>query len=84
MDKIKQKYIVNIGLIISFLAVFVTGIIKFPGLLSSLGIGRGSLPMYGISRVHDWAGLIMGILVFVHLTLEWPWIVAMTKKYLKK
>ena len=84
MDKLKAKYIVDVGLIISFLAVFITGIIKFPGLLPYFGIRRGNLPIYEISRVHDWAGVVMGILVFVHIVQNWQWIVAMTKRYFGK
>ena len=84
MDRLKQKYIVNVGLIISFLGVFITGLIKFPGLLRSMGIETGGIPFREISKLHDWAGLFMGIFVFVHLVQNWQWIVAMTKKYLGK
>ncbi len=81
MDKTKLNYIVDILLTISFIAVFVTGIVKFPGLLGALGINRGNIPWSPISRLHDWSGLIMGILVFAHLALNWNFMVAMTKKY---
>ena len=84
MDKLKLKYIINVGLLISFVAVFVTGIIKFPGLLASLGIGRSGLPWAQISKVHDWSGLVMGILVFAHLVQNWSWMVATTKRYVLK
>ncbi len=84
MDRLKAKYIVDIGLAVSFLAVFVTGIIKFPGLLRKFGLHDTMLPMREISKVHDWTGLLMGIFVFIHLVLNWQWIVAMTKKYLGK
>ena len=84
MERTKLKYIVDVGLAISFLAVFVTGIIKFPGLLRNFGIHYTDLPMREISKVHDWAGVVMGIFVFVHLVLNWKWIVAVTKGYFKK
>lgn len=80
MDNIKLKYWVNIGLIISFLIAFVTGIIKFPGLLLKLGISSKGLPWRQITRLHDWSGVVMGVLVFVHLVQNWSWMVAMTKK----
>jgi len=84
MDKNIQKYIVDVGLAVSFLVVFITGVIKFPGILRSFGIHFSQLPMREISTAHDWAGLIMGILVFVHLVLNWGWIVAMTKRLFTK
>ncbi len=34
MDKIKLKYFVDIGLLITFIISFATGIIKFPGIIS--------------------------------------------------
>ena len=81
MDKIKLNYIVDVVMGISFLAAFITGAIKFPGLLRSMGIDVRTLPISKISRLHDWSGLVMGILVFVHLALHWNWIACMTKKY---
>ena len=80
-----QKYIVDVGLAVSFLVAVVTGIIKFPGLLRRFGIHFSQLPMREISFAHDWAGIIMAILVFVHLVQHWNWIVAMTKRiFIKK
>ncbi len=84
MDKLKSKYIATIGLLISFLAVFITGLIKFPGLLHTFGIQLKSLPLREINIIHNYAGLAMGILVFVHLVQNWAWLVAMTKNYLGK
>jgi hypothetical protein len=84
MDKAKLNYIVDLGLIVSFLAAFITGLIKFPGLLRSIGIETAGIPYREISRVHDWSGLVMGILVLAHIILNWRWIVAMTKKYFGK
>ena len=81
MDKIKLNYIVDVLLGISFLAVFITGIIKFPGLLRSLGVDVKEIPWKQISMLHDLSGLVMGILVLVHLVLHWNWIVCMTRKY---
>ena len=75
-------YLVDIGLLISFLLVAITGIIKFPGLLSVFGIGYGSIPISGLSKLHDWSGVAMSILVLMHLALHWNWIVVTTKRYL--
>ena len=84
MDKAKLNYTVDLGLIVSFLAAFITGLIKFPGLLRSIGIETSGIPYREISRVHDWSGLAMGILVVVHIVLNWNWLVAMTKRYFGK
>ena len=43
------NYLIDLGLVISFLAVFITGVIKFPGFLDILGINRGNFPMYEVS-----------------------------------
>ncbi len=84
LDRNKLKYIVDVGLAISFLTSFVTGILKFPGLTGYFRSVYRVVSAYYISRVHDWSGLVMGILVFVHLVLNWKWIVAMTKNLVKK
>ena len=41
------------------------------------------LPYTEINLVHDWAGLLMGVLILLHLLFNFSWIVAMTRKYLK-
>ncbi len=81
MDRIKLKYAIDVLMGVSFLAVFITGVLKFPGFLSAFGVDIKTLPIRQISRLHDWTGLVMGILVFAHLALNWQWIKAMTKKY---
>lgn len=84
MDKIKIKYFLDIGLAISFFLSLITGIIKFPGL------SKYFLPVYRVisgyymSKIHDWSGIVMGILVFVHLLLNLKWIIAVTKSFFKK
>ena len=82
----KIKYFVDIGLFISFILVFVTGVIKFGKLLRAIGINLNyaELPMHEISIVHDWSGVFMGILVLIHLILNFDWIIATTKDLFKK
>lgn len=84
MNKLKLNYIIDVGLAISFLIVFITGIIKWPGLLPKLGLTYQQVPFQRITKMHDIWGLIMGILVFVHIILHWKWITTMTKKMFKK
>ena len=79
MNKAKLNYFVDIGLFISFLLVFVTGVIKFKlfNLYKSFGFPN-------ISLIHDWSGIAMGVLVLIHLILHWNWIVCMTKGFFQK
>jgi hypothetical protein len=86
MNENKVKYIIDVGLLISFILVLVTGVIKFGKLLRAIGINLNyaELPMHEISVVHDWSGVFMGIFVFIHLVLNFDWIIATTKDFFKK
>ncbi len=79
MNKIRLFYWVDMGLLLSFIIVAITGIIKFPG----LGLYK-ILGFRGISKWHDWAGIVMVVLVLIHLALHWGWIVNQTKYLFKK
>ncbi len=86
MVKNKIKYFVDVGLLISFLIVTVTGFVKFGTLLRTVGINLeySELPMKAISAWHDWSGVVLAFLVLVHLILNFDWIVATTKDFFKK
>ena len=85
MNKLKLNYWVDVGLAISFFICFVTGLIKWPGIIKIIGTSAYNILRFGnISLLHDWSGLIMGLLVLVHLVLEWNWIVTVTKSFFKK
>jgi hypothetical protein len=84
MDKLKLNYVVDLGLLVAFTLSFGTGIIKFPPVRQALALGRFILPSHDLNFVHDWAGLLMGLLILAHLALNFSWLVAMTKKYLGK
>ena len=71
MNRSRISAIINIGLLVSFIAVFITAIIKFPGFLRAFGISQINLPMGQINLIHEWGGLIMGAFVFAHLILNW-------------
>ena len=77
-NKKTLKYFNDIGMLISFLLVFITGVIKFP----ALEVDRAILSNYSILfvTIHDWAGIILVILALLHIILNWSWIVATTKK----
>ena len=85
MDKLKLNYFVDVALAISFFACFITGLIKWPGLIKVIGTSAYRiLHVRNISILHDWSGLVMGLLVLVHLVLHWKWMVAMTKNIFKR
>ena len=82
--KIGVNYFLFWLLLIAFLSLAITGIIKFPGLLQSLKIQARYLPMYEISKIHDWSGVTLSVLILIHIFLHRKWIVSITKKYFKK
>jgi len=78
----KITYIIDIGLIVAFILMATTGILKFPGLLPWLGISYLQLPMGLISDIHDWTGITMTFLVLAHVIAYRKILIAMTRKYL--
>jgi len=84
MLKAHLKYIVDVGLAVSFILCFVTGVIKFPGFLRAIGATRVVLPMRDLTLIHDWSGVLLGLLVLVHLVLNYRWIITMTRQIFGK
>jgi len=81
MDENKVNYWIDVLLAISFLLVVVTGVLKFPGIMPKIFALTYQDPNFAIaSRIHDWSGVAMAVLVFVHLVLHREWIRAMTKQ----
>ncbi len=81
MNKAKLNYWIDVGLALSFLACFYTGLVKWPGLIAIIGVpAYRMLSFSSISAIHDLSGLIMGILVLFHLALHWKWIVSVSKE----
>jgi len=84
MDKCKINYAIDIGLIISFLVVFITGVIKLR-VLSSIFSGLiDAVTPRTMAFIHDWSGVAMGVLVFLHIVCTWDSFTAMTRKYFGK
>jgi hypothetical protein len=84
MKRNHLNYIVDAGLGIAFLGVFITGIIKFPDLLrfaARIGI---VFPTRLFTTIHKWSGAAMGGIVFIHLVLHWKWIVKTTKGFFRE
>jgi len=71
--------VVDIVLLIAFLLVVLTGIIKFPGFLPFLGINPLMIPLNELSFIHDWSGTLLFGLVIIHLALHFSWMVSTTK-----
>jgi len=77
-------YLTDLCLAITFAASLVTGLIKFPNLLNTLGLDHRRMQAYGLNFIHDWAGILLIALVVLHLLLHSKWIVASTKSMLGK
>lgn len=84
MNMGRVYHFIDVLMLAAFILLFSTGIIKFPRLLPTLGIGYGSLPMSQISLVHDYAGVSLGILIIVHFLLHWRWMWGMTKSLFRR
>ena len=77
-------YIVDVLLFVFSNMVVISGVIKFPGLLTLLNIDPFSLPQAEITFLHDWIGIVLTVLTLVHIILNWRWIQAMSKKLLNR
>ena len=76
------RYCVDLSMGIVFLICFVTGLFKFTLLMRMLGLTGVVMPLALMSGIHDWSGVMLGIVVAVHLILNRGWILSMTKKML--
>ena len=76
------RYCVDLSMGIIFLICFVTGLFKFTLLMRMLGLTGVVMPLALMSDIHDWSGVILGIVVAVHLILNRRWILSMTRKML--
>lgn len=67
MQKRIVRNITSVLLLIAMVICFITGIIKWPFLLQNLGISYRQLPMTLITDIHDWFGVLLGILAVFHV-----------------
>ncbi len=79
MDKEElAKFWIDVGMSISFLLVGITGIFKIHGLISNFFPWALDFINFKLmSLIHDWSGVVMVILVFIHLALNRVWIKSM-------
>jgi hypothetical protein len=80
MKRTALNYIIDMGMLLSFIAVLLTGIFKFPILLRMLARRGVYLPSNGITLVHEWAGALMAVCILLHLILHWKWVLSLTKR----
>jgi len=74
------KYCVDLSMGIVFIICFVTGFFKFTALMHILGLSGIVMPLALMSDVHDWTGILLGVLVATHIILNVKWLVSMTRK----
>ena len=79
MDRNKLQYATNVMMGIFFITSFVTGLLKFTLLLRLSGLNQLLLPSALISDIHDWSGIMLGLLVLFHLYMNRRWIITMTR-----
>jgi cytochrome b subunit of formate dehydrogenase len=82
MDRSYKNYIVDMAMLASAILCGITGIIKWPGLMHSLGISRRAIPLKDLSLIHDWTGLLFIAFAALHVIMHLQWLVVMTKKVL--
>jgi len=77
------RYFVDLLMGTVFFICFATGIFKFTLLLRILGLTGIVMPLALMSDIHDWMGILLGILVAVHLVVNRGWIATMTRKIIE-
>jgi hypothetical protein len=70
MDKNKLLKKLYLLLHIAFWTAVITGLIKFPGLVSSFGTNVKNLPFIEISFIHRWSGVLAALLLFATIILK--------------
>jgi len=81
MDRSTLNYFIDLLMLIDFIILFSTGLIKFPGVLLYLGVTQViGMSTSFISNLHDWAGITLGCLIIIHILLHLGWFWAKTKR----
>lgn len=84
MDRNHLIYAIDCAMGFFFLISIITGLFKFTILLRLPMLNTLILPSAQISDIHDWSGILLGCLVFLHLYMHRRWIAAMTRKLFGK
>jgi len=83
--KIKKRnlyYIIDIGLVISFFLLFSTGVLKLLDIYGYFFYPLGFL--VNTSNIHNWSGLIFGILALVHAVIHLKWFATKIKQIFRR
>lgn len=73
------KKILIIAMLVCFIIMALTGILKSRELLRPLNIPYDKLPMARISTLHDWTGIILVLLIIIHLIFNRAWLAYLFK-----
>ena len=65
-----SKKLLIITMFVCFIILALTGILKFRELLRPFNIPYDKLPMQQVSILHDWTGIILILLIFMHLVFQ--------------
>ena len=76
------KWCIDVTMAIVFIICFITGLFKFTVLMRMLGLTGLVFPLALMSDIHDWSGVVLGLLVAIHLIINRRWIITVTKKIL--
>lgn len=81
LNKRNIYYIIDLGLLVSFMLNFITGLLKLLDIYGYIFYPTGFL--VNISIVHNWSGLSLGIIASLHAILHLKWFVQKTKQLLR-
>jgi hypothetical protein len=65
-----SKKLLITAMILCFIIVALTGVLKFRELLRPFNIPYNKLPMKQVSILHDWTGIMLILLVFTHFVFQ--------------
>jgi hypothetical protein len=88
MNKNPLKFIIDLMLFVDILSISIIGLI-LAFIIPRGGQKQSGSLFLGLAR-HDWGdihlylSLILLFLIVLHITLNWSWVVHMTKKYFEK
>jgi len=82
----KIKYFLNWAIFLLGLTCLITGIIRFSSIFMfiAINIGIDSNQIFIINFIHRWTGVAAGVLILIHLILNWRWVLKISREYLKK
>ena len=81
LNKRNIYYIIDLGLLVSFMLIFITGLLKLLDIYGYIFYPTGFL--VNVSIVHNWSGLSLGIIGSLHAILHLKWFVRKTKQLLR-